>query len=158
MTIVSSARVRALLKAGELKVLFIEELGWDRYDHSFALEVDGLEWSVTAVAEKRGLVAYVVSNLQGSAAPDYQIRRKIEAQVAKVAHEHLIVFAGPGNSQVWQWVRREPGKPTAVRETHLSDAQTGESLAQKLEDVAFHLSEEEGLTLIEVTRRVREGF
>jgi hypothetical protein len=41
------------------------------------------------------------------------MRRKIEKQVA-TCHEHIIIFTNPENStQIWQWVKREPGKPAA---------------------------------------------
>ncbi len=52
-----------------------------------------------------------------SAGPDYGTRRKIEKQVAKSAHEHIIVYADAARTiQTWQWVKREPDKPNCCRE------------------------------------------
>ena len=49
--------------------------------------------------------------------PDHATRRKIEREVAKHRHQHLIVFTDAGKTtQVWQWVKRELGKPAACRE------------------------------------------
>jgi hypothetical protein len=55
--------------------------------------------------------------------------------------------------QVWQWVRREAGKPTRVRETVWTKDQSGELLVQKLERLFVSLDEEERLTLPDVTSR-----
>jgi hypothetical protein len=91
--------------------------------------------------------------------PDYAQRRKIEHQVAKAAHEHLIIFTDPGNTtQIWQWVKREPGKPTACREHTYHSSQPGDALLRKLEAIAFSLEEEDTLSLTDVTRRARAGF
>ena len=88
------------------------------------------------------------------ALPDYNLRRKIERQVAKSAHEHFLIFTDAAKtSQIWQWVRREPGKPTAAREHRFDRGQSGEALIQKLKNVAFELAEEEDLTLVDVTSR-----
>ena len=95
----------------------------------------------------------------GEILPDHQQRRKIEQQVAKSAHEHLIVFTNDGNEkQVWQWVKREPGKPAACREHVFHRSQSGDALLQKLEAIAFTLEEEEKLSLTDVTHRTRSGF
>ena len=57
--------------------------------------------------------------LAGQKLPDSAHRRRIEREVAKAAHEHLVIFTDAARTlQVWQWVRREPGKPLAIRETH----------------------------------------
>ena len=51
-------------------------------------------------------------------------------------------------TQVWQWVKREPGKPAACREHTYHRNQPGEALIQKLQAIAFSLAEEENLTLV----------
>ena len=151
--------VRTLLKAGNFRALFIEELGWERHDASLAVQLEGQSWLLQACAHKRGMVAYLCPAPDGVGLPDYAGRRTIEHYVARSVHEHLIVFTDATRStQVWQWVRREPGKPTACREHHLHSYQTGEALAQKLEAIAFTLDEEETLTLPDVTRRARRSF
>ena len=152
-------RARQLLAKGELQSLFIEELGGDR--HSSPLEITAAAASVRlqALAQKRGMVAYHCPPPSGESLPDYPHRRKIEQQVAKSTHEHLIVFTDAGNeTQVWQWVKREPGKPVACREHVFHRSQTGDALLQKLEAIAFTLEEEERLSLTDVTSRTRAGF
>jgi hypothetical protein len=61
-------------------------------------------------------------------------------------------------TQIWQWVRREPGKPLASREHRYSISQSGDLLLQRLRTIVFSLAEEEGLTLVDVTSRVRAAF
>jgi hypothetical protein len=152
-------RMRQRLKEGDFRALFIEELGWDRHDTHLTVHVGGQSWALQACAQKRGMVTYLCPAPDGVRLPDYAVRRKIEHQVARSVHEHLIVFLDATKAtQVWQWVRRESGKPIACREHHFHREQTGEALAQKLQAIAFTLVEEEGLTLTDVTRRTRSGF
>jgi hypothetical protein len=88
-----------------------------------------------------------------------RLRRKIEQQVIKTAHEHLVIFTDHGKTtQIWQWVKREPGKPAACREHTYHRSQSGEALAQKLQTIAFSFDEEETLTLVDVASRTRKGF
>jgi hypothetical protein len=61
-------------------------------------------------------------------------------------------------TQIWQWVKRESGKPAACREHTYHYSQSGDALLQKLESIAFSLGEEERLSLIDVTSRARAGF
>src|SRR5262249_22989494 len=61
-------------------------------------------------------------------------------------------------AQKWQWVRRELGRPIARREYDFFKGHTGEFLAQKLQYLAVDLSEEDRLTLVDVTRRVRQAL
>jgi len=155
----NAARIRQLLKAFDFHPLFIEELGWDRHDAHLDMAIDGRMIRLEALAQKRGMVAYLCPTAPGEPLPDYATRRKIESQAAKTAHEHLIIFVDPDQTtQVWQWVRREPGKPTACREHTLHKTQPGDALIQKLQAIAFSLEEEETLTLSDVTRRARAGF
>ena len=94
--------------------------------------------------------------------PERLLRRKVERQVAKSTHEHVIIFVDADRTtQIWQWIRREPGKPAACREhtIHPSHPETsGDALIQKLSALAFTLDEEEKLTLTDVTGRARKAF
>ncbi len=143
----------------DLRALFIEELGWDRGGSDLEVSVAGRTYALEAVAHKRGLVAYQCAAASAAAFPDHPTRQKIEKAVAKTVREHLIVYVSHDrDAQCWQWVKREPGRPDRTR-THVHRrGQSGESLRQKLHALAFALDEEEGVTLIDVTRRVRAAF
>src|SRR5271169_3017625 len=110
-------RARQLLTTGDLRTLFVDEMGWDRHSATLDIALDGLSLSLTAVAQKRGLVVYHCPTPSGLRLPDYSRRRKIEHEVAEAVHEHLIVFTDASDeTQIWQWMKREPGKPAACRE------------------------------------------
>jgi hypothetical protein len=152
-------RARALLREAKFRFLFIEELGWDHYNATLDASVQGSSTTLSAIAQKRGMVAYHCPTPAGQTMPEYALRRKIEHQAAKSALEHLIVFTDAGKTtQIWQWVKREPGKPAACREHTYHHSQPGDALLQKLEAIAFNLDEEEKLTLVDVTSRARAGF
>jgi hypothetical protein len=150
---------RQLLKAFDLRTLFLDALGWDRHQASLEVTTNNQTYALTAVAHKRGMVVFHCPAPADAPLPEYADRRKIEHQVAKSAREHFIVFTdAPKTTQIWQWVKREPGKPTACREHTFHASQSGDALLQKLEAVAFSLDEEDKLLLPDVTGRARAGF
>ena len=89
--------------------------------------------------------------------PDYAVRTKIDKEALKYSREHFIVYYD-GNEQVWQWVRREQGKPISRREQRVYANQSGEALLQKLDAIAFSFEEEENLNLVDVTSRAKKVF
>lgn len=152
-------RTRHHLKRFDFRALFIDEMGWDRLAQTLDVLIEENRFQLHAVAQKRGLVAFVCDPLADGRIPEYATRRKIETQVAKSVHEHIIVYVDHNNTaQVWQWVRREPGKPSACRERAYHAGQTGDPLIERLQAIAFSLDEEESLTIIDVTGRVRAAF
>jgi len=152
-------RIRQYLKSFDFAQLFINELGWDVYRTPLNVMVNQHDYTLRAVAQKRGFVAYVCPPGPDGAPPVHSIRGKIEHQVNRSVREHLIIFVdGAQTTQIWQWVRREPGKLQARREHHYHVNQSGEALIQKLRGIAFSLEEEEGLTLVDVIGGARAAF
>lgn len=157
--LINRENARRLLKKADLRRLFIDELGWDHHHATLEVSLGNRNYTLTALAHKRGMVAFHCPSPAGERLSDHAERRKIEQYVAKTVHEHLIIFTdAEGAHQVWQWVRREPGKPLACREHHYHRSQTGEALLQKLDAIAFSLDEEERIALPDVTGRVRAAF
>ncbi len=151
--------VRNYLKTANFKKLFVEELGWDNPPVDQQIMVDGEVIPLKAVAEKRGMVVFTCGHQIDGKLPDSNLRRKIDTQLTKYVREHLIVFVTNDNArQEWQWVRREPGKPLALRTASFTQGQSGQALIQKLRGLYFSLDEEEGLTNPDVTNRVRATF
>jgi hypothetical protein len=146
--------VRACLKSFDFATLFREQLGWDKHQAHLDVPVDGNSIRLTAVAQKRGFTAYVCTSI-----PDRPTRLKIDHQVTKSAHEHFVIYADQSaGQQVWQWVRRETGKPLASRDHRFDVAQSGDPLIQRLEQIAIGMEEEEQLTLFEVTGKAKSAF
>jgi hypothetical protein len=154
-----TSRAREYVKSFNFTKLFIEELGWDRHTNRLDVPVDGQVFNLTGVAQKKGMVAFSCEPRADGQIPDHATRRKIERQVSKSVHEHLILYLDKDRTtQIWQWVKREPEKPTACREHTYHRSQSGDALVQKLQAIAFSLAEEEILTIIDVTRRARKAF
>ena len=148
------------LKESAFENLFTQVLGWDHHTQTLNIIVDETEYRLTAIAEKRGMVVFECpTTATGGSTPDYATRRKIQKQVATSVHEHFIIYTDTEKTtQIWQWVKREQGKPDACREHRYDQTQSGESLIQKIQTIAFSFAEEAELTLLDVTGRVRASF
>lgn len=152
-------RIRQYIKEFNFNMLFVEELGWDRYSDTFQVSVDSQSFALLAIAEKRGMAVFLCSSYSNGQIPEYATRRKIEREVTKSIHEHLIIYTDAERTrQIWQWVKREAGKPTACREHIYHRNQPGDALIQKLQSIAFSLEEEENLTIPDVAIRARAAF
>jgi hypothetical protein len=148
------ADVRKCLKSFDFQTLFREHLGWDKHQARLDIPIDGSTYSLQAVAQKRGFTAYLCRSI-----PDRPTRLKIDHQVTKSAREHFIIYADqPAGQQIWQWVRREPGKPIASRDHRFDASGSGDALIQRLDQIAVDLAEEEQLALTDVTRKAKAAF
>ena len=153
--------LRPHLQAFDFPRLFVEGLGWDHYvTEPFVVRVKERDYTLNPIAEKADFAVYECNSTVGNNVPEYPVRRKIESEVTKRTFEHLIIFTDPGHkAQVWQWVRRESGKPAACREIAFNTGQSGEPLLQSLRAIAFDLEDEaRGLGIAEVSSRVRGTF
>ncbi len=152
-------KVRKYLQDFTLQSLFICELGWEHGGVDAEVSVAGETFALQAIAHKRGMVAYQCIAETENTFPDYPTRQKIEKAVAKIVHEHIIVYVSHDrNRHYWQWVKRQPGHPGRTRQHTYRSGQAGEALIQKLEQIAFTFEEEEKLTLVDVSGRVRAAF
>jgi len=154
-----SARARQRLKDFELKALFVEELGWEHHAAAHQVTADGHSYRLSAVAHKRGFAVFICEPAADGRIPDYATRRKIDRQVTKFTHEHLVIFVDQGKTtQIWQWLKKELGKPAACREHTFYRQQPGDSLIQRLERISFSIDEEPTLSLPEVAGRIKAGL
>ena len=152
--------LRPYLQAFDFQNLLVEGLGWDYYRADpVSVHVDAHDYTLEPAAEKAGFVVYVCGCDGDDSVPPYPVRRKIESQVAKLAYEHLIIFIDADKTlQIWQWVRRESGKPAACREQTFHAGQTGEALLQRLQPLFVSLDEEPSLNIALVASRVRAAL
>jgi hypothetical protein len=151
-----SKSLRRAIRDFDFRSMFINELGWDNLQGELSIPVDETIYRLKGVAQKRGLVVYLLETaeiLPGS------LRNKIETQVARNHREHILIFTDAAHrQQVWLWALREIGRPLARRSFEYHVGQSGEALAQRLGALAFTLDEEDDLTLVEVAGRVRAAF
>ena len=157
---VSIDELRPHLQAFDFRRLFVEGLGWDHYlTEPFVVRVNDRDYTLKPIAEKAGFVVYECDSRVENNLPQYPVRRKIENQVAKLAFEHLIVFVDPHQRvQIWQWVKREPGKPAACREIAFVEGQSGDHVLQRLQPLFVSLDEEPSLNISLVASRVRAAL
>ena len=149
-----NAAVRACLKTFNFSTLFREHLGWDNHHAKLDIPVGDTVFTLTAIAQKRGFVAYLCPTI-----PDRPTRLKIDHKVTRSVREHFVIYAHQeAGRQVWHWVRREPGKPLASRDHRFDVSQSGDPLIQRLDQIAVSMDEEESITVIDVTGRVKAAL
>jgi len=147
--------VRKCLKSFDFKTLFREHLGWDNHQAQLDIPVNGETFSLSAIAQKRGFVAFICDG----PIPERATRLKIDHQITKSAREHFVVYADKTDGQqVWQWVRREQGKPLANRDHRFDIRQSGDFLIQRLDQIAVDMDEEETITVVDLAGRARAAF
>ena len=156
-------RARTLLKQLDLQRLFVEELNWANPTRSsIAVATSTGEFRLNPLAEQGGMVIFRMDSDAGKPLPDRKTRLAIHKQLLPQAQEHIIVFVNePGTATIWMWVEREGGKRKGVHEHRYHTEQTGDSLLQKLEGLAFNwddLDEEGRASIVQVTDRVKASL
>ena len=158
----NTTQLREHLQAFDFNNLFVSGLGWNHYHgNSLQISIEGFDFELESVAEKAGFAVYTCAPGVDGSIPEYPIRRKIERQVAQRVFEHLIIFVDEAHTaQIWQWVKRETGKPAACREIPYRAGQSGTSLLQRIGEIAVSLEEElqGGIGITEVVSRVRRAL
>ena len=149
-------RIRDLLAAGDLRGLFLDELGWDQPGIAqFTADIDGHAHLLRPIAQKRGL--HVLEAPYRVGVPSADTQHRIDMEAARRAPERLLVFTSPAR-QIWRWPepRKSGGLKLIPHETTPQRPST--ALIQKLAGVRFEFSEEDAITLPLVKDRVRSQF
>lgn len=156
---IDSSTFQKLLGGFKLEFLF-NELGWDRPAlKPQSIKANGETFTITQLAHKRGVSAFCCSADATGKIPPRPVQLKIEKEVAKLAHEHLLIFSDIAQKALtWLWVSRVPGQPTSVRTHTWHKGQSGESLRQKLTQIVWSIEEEEAITLTDVITGLRKAF
>lgn len=159
MPTLSGTALKGHLERRTFADLFVDDLGWDRLRGvaDLNLAVDDQTIRLEGVVQKRDVPIYLHRSAD---LPNRDRRRRIERVLSKRQLEHLIVFLGERDgAQVWQWVKREPGRPERVREHAWRPGEPVEGLRQKLDALQFTLEEEEAgrIKVAEVTNRLQRA-
>ena len=154
-----AVRFQKLLDDCKLGQLF-NELGWDHAGtRLWEVSVNGEHFTLRPIAQKRGVAVFLCAPGRDGNIPPRATLLKIEKEAAKLAHEHLLIFADAAKTALtWLWVARAPGQPTATRTHTWRQGQSGESLRQKLEAIVWSLEAEEAITLTDVITGLRRAF
>lgn len=144
-----------LLAQNKLKELFTQYLGWNNFNQTMPIKIDGITYILNGLVEKEGFAIYEYCNSE-TAPLKYDLRKKISNKLSKTQLEHMIIFT-ERNEQIWQWIKRATkDSPAATRsEVYSPKTQSGEKLYQKLEKLFFGWGD---YTISDVTQRVNESL
>lgn len=149
----------AAIRSGDLRTLFIEQLGWDRAAGQQAVSLDGESIVLDRVAHKRG-VGVFLHKARREAVQTERYVRSIQTRLAALAHEHILIVADAESTvQTWAWLLRDAvtGKPQARLHPLFTD-RIPQGFLDRLEELVVTLEQEEETTLLDVTRRLESAF
>ncbi|HZO71935.1 MAG TPA: DNA methyltransferase [Ktedonobacteraceae bacterium] len=157
--VANKQKILQYLKAANFRELFVEELGWNYlYETLPPISCQERIYRLQPLVEKSDVKVYLCDPDSQGRIPDEKQLRLIDREVTKYAYEHIVIYVDAAReNQVWQWVRRERGKPLAYRVNRLRKHQSGELLAQKLLGLEFEFSQDQPTTL-DVARKVEQTF
>lgn len=151
-------RFSEFIKSFSFEDLF-NELGWNNFDNNLPIAINEDAFMLKGIVEKKGFVILHCPSLTNGKIPLSNIRKQIEAKVAKHYFEHLIIYTDQNqNHQIWQITIKEENKPKQVREISWYNHQDTEILFQRLKNLLFTLDEEEQITIVDVKQRISENF
>src|SRR5216110_2211575 len=139
-------QIKRDLKAGKIDELFREELGWDkRPEAPLEISYKGQIYVFKLLAQKAGFKIY--EHIFYGRIPENQFLYQLDKGMNSYATEHLTIFVDANReNQVWFWVKREQeenklrSKPRPYR---FNKHQSGELLAEKIENLFISLDDEE---------------
>lgn len=155
-------RVRDCLAKFDFRRLFIEELGWSQPSARGAaqFEVGGATFERRQIAQLAGVVVFEITSPDGRI-PDAKTRLPVHREIAKLHHEHLLIFVDTARTQsLWYWVKREDGK-LRPRDHLYFKGQPGDLFISKLGGMVFELGEldETGnVSVVEVASRLKAAL
>ncbi len=151
--------IRNYLKKFDFSGLFTQELGWDNFRRQETLAIGETGYHLQGVAEKHGVQIYHCLPGPDGKIPSSDVRAKLERELTKIAREHLVIFSDAAQTeQLWLYTRRDPGRPARFCPYRFHTAHANTSLIQKLAGITFTLSDEETLSLLDVTTRLKANL
>lgn len=152
---ISKTQFAGYIREFRFRELFID-LGWDN-DRTVVtpLRIDGYVVTPQVVANKNGFKIIECSSPQMPPSP---IRFQVSSALKKRFAEHLIIFRDDSaKEQIWLYCYTLNGlnKKSEVRYNNSQDA---ERLYQRAAGLIFELDEQDNITIVDVTARVRGNF
>lgn len=143
----------------EFRLLFVQELGWERGTGALSFPARGRTWPVEVIAHKRGLQVCWCRTDRYTLLNRYLIR-DIHARLSKLVHENILILTCDNpRKQVWAWaVRRPDGDRFRHREHPFFSARPPALFLERLKRLEFTLAEEEHADLTGAVNRVRTAL
>ena len=128
-------------------------LGWDDPGSRPPTVLPVARAAAVKVADKRGVGVWQITGVLTATE-----RRQVDRELSKLSRERLLIF-DEGNKQRWLWPEMRPsGSGYRLVEHKYRPGSRNEALLQRLAGVRFDISEESGLTVLDVRDRVRKQF
>ena len=150
------AEALELLEAGEIEPLF-ELLGWDEPTHAdLAYDNGSTVFIVQNIAELKGVRVWLC---RSETLPSNEDQLSIDRELAKSNTHRLCVYVseGAGGCQMWRWPSASSSQLTR-HEYRPGDAKAEEALLNRLALLYLEQEDFEGLTVLRVLGRIRQGF
>ena len=147
--------LRGLLRRGDFGPLF-RRMGWDDPGSIGTVQVDESDLEPTAVADKRGVTAWLVECPDG--VPQRSEQHRVVRRLKRFSRDQLVVFVSPGQ-HLWLWPEQRPsGVGFRLVDHGYPAAAPTDALLQRLVQASFTLAEHDALTATSVLARVRRSF
>ena len=130
-------KILELLSQNKLKELFTQHLGWNNFNQTMPIQVEGKTYTLNGIVNKEGFAIFEYTNNETEPLKAVT-RKKISNQLSKTYYEHLLIF-NEKNAQLWQRVNKaSKDKPMSTKtETYNPHYHSGERLYQKLTALSF---------------------
>jgi len=139
----------------KFKELFID-LGWNNdLTPIQPLKIGDTLFTPRVIADKNG---FKIIECQTNLIPSYSLRLQVANAIKRLFHEHLLIFYDSKKTeQVWlyRYTLYSQNKKAEIR---FRIGQNVERLFQRAAGLIFELDEQDNITIVDVTARVRENF
>ncbi len=162
MAKLNAQRAREILQTFDFERLFVDELSWSKPadPRRRSWNVKGLALSGREIAHLGGVVVLELTADDG-AVPEAKARLGVHREVAKVYHEHVLLFVDRERTQsVLSWAKRE-GKKLTPRSHSFFKGQPGDLFLSKLSSLVVDLADlavQGDAAVAEVASRLREAL
>ena len=153
----SKQKFTAYLKAEDFRTLFIEEMGWNKINASFApihtITIGEMSFDIKAIAHRNGFQV-LVCNVQEM--PSYTICKKLDIKLRKAANDYICIFIIHGTEHQ-QWIA--PIKLNEKREIvviEYLESDKAQFLFEKIAGLSFGI--DEVTTIVDVKERIQNAF
>lgn len=162
MAKLNAQRTREILQTFNFQRLFVEELGWSKPADSKSRPwiAKGQTLSGREIAGLGGVVVLELTAEDGSV-PEAKVRLDLHREVAKVYHEHVLIFVDRDRTQsVLSWAKRE-GKKLTPRSHSFFKGQPGDLFLSKLSALVVDIADltlQGDVAVVAVASRLREAL